>query len=118
MEDAQGDWSALGQEKLLVTSLSRFRQDKPIKLDEGILFCTFATLRADEREGKQSRVQQIVDWLGQETGNDEALTRNGNAFDGGIIFDEDHAMANWKHGGRGGGVVQDLVPMKISSVYD
>lgn len=81
IEDAQRDWSALGQEKLLVTPLSRFRQGKPIKLEEGILFTTFATLRSDEREGKPSRVQQIVDWLGSD-------------FDGVIIFDEGHAMAN------------------------
>lgn len=81
IEDAQRDWSALGQEKLLVTPLSRFRQGKPIKLEEGILFTTFATLRSDEREGTRSRVQQIVDWLGAD-------------FDGVIIFDEGHAMAN------------------------
>ncbi|AYG70785.1 MULTISPECIES: strawberry notch-like NTP hydrolase domain-containing protein [unclassified Rhizobium] len=81
IEDAQRDWSALGQEKLLVTPLSRFRQGKPIKLEGGILFTTFATLRIDEREGKRSRVQQIVDWLGSD-------------FDGVIIFDEGHAMAN------------------------
>jgi len=81
LEDAQRDWSAFGQEKLLVTPLSRFRQGKPIKLDEGILFVTFATLRTDEREGKRSRVQQIVDWLGSD-------------FDGVVIFDEGHAMAN------------------------
>lgn len=87
LEDAQRDWSALGQEKLLVTPLSRFRQGRPIKLDEGILFVTFATLRMDEREGKGSRLQQIVDWLSQETGN-------ATTFDGVIIFDEGHAMAN------------------------
>ncbi len=81
IEDAQRDWAALGQEKLLVTPLSRFRQGKPIKLDEGILFVTFATLRTDEREGKRSRVQQIVDWLGSD-------------FDGTIVFDEGHSMAN------------------------
>lgn len=81
IEDAQRDWAALGQEKLLVTPLSRFRQGKPIKLDEGILFVTFATLRTDEREGKRSRVQQIVDWLGGD-------------FDGTIVFDEGHSMAN------------------------
>ncbi|MBB4403000.1 MULTISPECIES: strawberry notch family protein [Rhizobium/Agrobacterium group] len=81
IEDAQRDWAALGQEKLLVTPLSRFRQGKPIKLDEGILFVTFATLRTDEREGKRSRVQQIVDWLGHD-------------FDGVVIFDEGHSMAN------------------------
>ncbi|MBY5637877.1 methylase [Rhizobium leguminosarum] len=81
IEDAQRDWSALGQEKLLVTPLSRFRQGKPIKLEEGILFTTFATLRSDEREGKRSRVQQIVHWLRSD-------------FDGVIVFDEGHAMAN------------------------
>ncbi|MBB3965821.1 strawberry notch-like NTP hydrolase domain-containing protein [Rhizobium metallidurans] len=81
IEDAQRDWAALGQEKLLVTPLSRFRQGKPIKLDEGILFVTFATLRTDEREGKRSRVQQIVDWVGHD-------------FDGVIVFDEGHSMAN------------------------
>ncbi|MBB6469050.1 putative RNA methylase [Aminobacter lissarensis] len=99
LEDAQRDWSALGQEKLLVTPLSRFRQGKPIKLEEGILFVTFATLRTDEREGKRSRVQQIVDWLCQEAGSGEAATRNAQSFDGVIIFDEGHAMAN-AAGGR------------------
>jgi len=81
IEDAQRDWSALGQEKLLIQPLSRFKQGKPILLNEGILFCTYATLRSDEREGKASRVQQIVDWLGSD-------------FDGVIVFDEAHAMAN------------------------
>ena len=94
IEDAQRDWSALGQEKLLITPLSRFRQGKPIKLDEGILFVTFATLRTDEREGKRSRVQQIVDWLRQEAGSSEAASGNAEGFDGVIIFDEGHAMAN------------------------
>ncbi|MBW9075048.1 MULTISPECIES: bifunctional class I SAM-dependent methyltransferase/DEAD/DEAH box helicase [Agrobacterium] len=94
IEDAQRDWAALGQEKLLVTPLSRFRQGKPIKLDEGILFVTFATLRTDEREGKRSRVQQIVDWLGQEAVSGEAAPGAAKGFDGVIIFDEGHSMAN------------------------
>lgn len=81
IEDAQRDWSALGQEKLLIQPLSRFKQGKPIVLNEGILFCTYATLRSDEREGKASRVQQIIDWLGSE-------------FEGVMVFDEAHAMAN------------------------
>lgn len=87
LEDAQRDWSALGQERLLVTPLSRYRQGTPIKLSEGILFTTYATLRSQERGGKVSRVQQIVDWLGRD-------------FDGVIIFDEAHAMAN-AAGGKG-----------------
>ncbi|MDP2620296.1 MAG: strawberry notch family protein [Hyphomicrobiales bacterium] len=85
--DAQRDWSALGQERLLVTPLSRFRQGTKIKLDEGILFTTYATIRSQEREGKASRVSQIVEWLGRD-------------FDGVIIFDEAHAMAN-AAGGKG-----------------
>lgn len=81
LEDAQRDWSALGQERLLVTPLSRFAQGKDIPLSEGILFTTYATLRSEERGAKKSRVDQIVDWLGAD-------------FDGVILFDESHAMAN------------------------
>ena len=81
IEDAQRDWSALGQERLLVTPLSRFRQSTPIRPDQGILFTTYATLRTDGRDAKVSRVRQIVDWLGAD-------------FDGVIIFDESHAMQN------------------------
>ena len=87
LEDAQRDWSALGQERLMVTPLSRFAQGKPITLGEGILFTTYATLRSEERGAKASRVNQIVDWLGRD-------------FDGVIIFDESHAMAN-AAGGKG-----------------
>jgi predicted RNA methylase len=81
IEDAQRDWSALGMERLLVTPLSRFRQGAPIRLDAGILFATYATLRTDERGEKLSRVRQIVEWLGSD-------------FDGVIVFDESHAMQN------------------------
>jgi hypothetical protein len=81
LEDAQRDWSALGQERLLVTPLSRFAQGRNIPLSEGILFTTYATLRSEERGAKKSRVDQIVDWLGAD-------------FDGVILFDESHAMAN------------------------
>jgi predicted RNA methylase len=87
IEDAQRDWSALGQERLLVTPLSRFAQGKPITLSEGIIFTTYATLRSDDRGEKVSRVRQIVDWLGRD-------------FDGVIIFDESHAMQN-AGGGKG-----------------
>ena len=61
--------------------LARFRQGAPVTLSEGVLFTTYATLRSEERHGKASRLQQIVDWLGRE-------------FDGVIVFDEAHAMAN------------------------
>ncbi len=87
IEDAQRDWSALGMERLLITPLSRFRQGTPIRLPEGVLFTTYATLRSDERGERVSRVRQIVEWLGSD-------------FDGVIIFDESHAMQN-AAGGKG-----------------
>jgi hypothetical protein len=87
IEDGQCDWPALGQERLLVTSLARFRQGTPVRLEQGILFATHATLRTDAREERVSRVRQIVDWLGSD-------------FDGAIVFDESHALAN-AAGGKG-----------------
>ena len=81
LEDAQRDWSALGKEKLQIVPLTRTKQGQPIKLRQGVLFTTYATLRSSDRGGKNSRLQQILDWLG-------------NTFDGVILFDEAHAMAN------------------------
>lgn len=94
LEDAQRDWSALGQERLLVQPLSRYRQGTPIRLAEGILFTTYATLRSQERDGKKSRIAQILDWVGQEAGRAEGPTGTRKPFDGVIVFDEAHAMAN------------------------
>ena len=94
LEDAQRDWSALGMERLLVTPLSRFPQGTAIRLAEGILFTTYATLRSDDRGEKLSRVKQIVEWLGSD-------------FDGVIIFDESHAMQN---AGGGKGERGDVAP--------
>ncbi|NKL37191.1 methylase [Rhizobium leguminosarum bv. viciae] len=94
LEDAQRDWSALGMERLLVTPLSRFPQGTPIRLNEGVLFLTYATLRSDDRGEKLSWVKQIVEWLGSD-------------FDGVIIFDESHAMQN---AGGGKGERGDVAP--------
>jgi hypothetical protein len=81
IQDAQRDWAALGQERLQVVPLARFRPGAPVPLSEGVLFTTYATLHSPERQGKASRLQQLVDWLGR-------------GFDGVIVFDEAHAMAN------------------------
>lgn len=94
LEDAQRDWSALGMERLLVTPLSRYPQGSAIRLAEGVLFTTYATLRSDDRGEKLSRVKQIVEWLGSD-------------FDGVIIFDESHAMQN---AGGGKGERGDVAP--------
>ncbi|WP_292327237.1 strawberry notch family protein, partial [Mesorhizobium sp.] len=73
---------------------SRYRQGTPIRLAEGILFTTYATLRSQERDGKKSRIAQIVDWVSQEAGNAGGATGTSKSFDGVIVFDEAHAMAN------------------------
>ena len=81
IEDAERDWTAIGGYRSDIVPLSRFRQGGSIALDEGILFTTYATLRTQARGEKASRIQQIIDWLGR-------------AFDGVVVFDEAHAMAN------------------------
>ena len=81
IEDAERDWTAIGGYRSDIVPLSRFRQGAAIALDEGILFTTYATLRTQAKGDKPSRIQQIIDWLGR-------------AFDGVVVFDESHAMAN------------------------
>ena len=89
IEDAERDWTAIGGYRSDLVPLSRFRQGVAIALDEGILFTTYATLRTQAKSlprtgsggDKPSRVQQIIDWLG-------------HGFDGVVVFDEAHAMAN------------------------
>ncbi len=73
----------------MIQPLARFRQGAPIRLDEGILFVTNATLRSAEREGKALRLDQILAWLGRDPGSETA-----SGFDGVIVFDESHAMQN------------------------
>jgi hypothetical protein len=81
LEDARRDWSALGGDASDVLPQWKFKQGAEIELSEGILFTTYATLRSSESAGKKSRLKQVTDWLG-------------NDFDGCVIFDEAHAMAN------------------------
>src|SRR3546814_20594205 len=52
---------------------------------EGILFVTYPTLRSGRSDA--TRLQQILEWAGED-------------FDGVIVFDEAHAMAN-AAGGEG-----------------
>ena len=97
IEDAERDWTALGGYRSDIVPLSRFRQGAAIARDEGILFSTYATLRTQARGEKASRVQQIIDWLGRSPGSGSGASpgsRSGACFDGVIVFDEAHAMAN------------------------
>ena len=89
VEDARRDWTALGGREDDVFPISNFRQGADIPLSQGILFATYATLRSPARQGKQSRLDQIVEWLAGGMEEDDR-----HAFTGVIVFDEAHAMAN------------------------
>ncbi|WGM47197.1 hypothetical protein KOAAANKH_02072 [Brevundimonas sp. NIBR10] len=88
LEDARRDWAAIGGGAHDIVPLSSWKQGDAVRLDRGILFTTYATLRQAARGGRQSRLDQIVTWLGED-------------FDGVIAFDEAHAMANAAGGGKG-----------------
>ena len=89
VEDARRDWTALGGRPDDMVPLARFRQGAEIPLAEGILFSTYATLRSPARQGRTSRLEQIVAWLAGSLDEDDR-----HEFDGVVVFDESHAMAN------------------------
>ena len=89
LEDARRDWCAVGGREDDVIPLGKVRQGAGIPHAEGILFATYATLRSPARQGKPSRLDQIVAWLAD--GEDEDKR---HAYVGVIVFDEAHAMAN------------------------
>ncbi len=89
LEDARRDWTALGGHSDQVIPLGKFRQGAEIPHPEGILFATYATLRSPSRQDKPSRLDQIVRWLAGSLEDEDLLT-----FDGAVVFDEAHAMAN------------------------
>ncbi len=88
LEDARRDWGAIGGGARDIVPQSAWKQADAIRLDRGVLYSTYATLRQPARGAKPSRLDQIVAWLGED-------------FDGVIVFDEAHAMANAAGGGKG-----------------
>jgi predicted RNA methylase len=90
LEDARRDWRAIGGADNDITPQSSFKQGDEIRIDKGILFTTYATLRQQPSRGRPSRLQQIVNWLKSD-------------FDGVIAFDEAHAAANAAGGKAGRG---------------
>ncbi|MGC1301989.1 MAG: strawberry notch family protein [Caulobacteraceae bacterium] len=88
LEDARRDWVAIGGKPADITPQSAWKQADGIRMDRGVLYTTYATLRQPARGDRPSRLDQIVNWLGAD-------------FDGVIAFDEAHAMANAAGGGKG-----------------
>ncbi len=89
LEDARRDWCAVGGRAEDVIPLGKVRQGAGIPHAQGILFATYATLRSPARQGKPSRLDQIVAWLADGEDHEQR-----HAYQGVIVFDEAHAMAN------------------------
>lgn len=81
LEDAERDWTALGGKKSDLIHLNKYKPADKVDASTGILFLTYATLRSEGRNNNRSRLDQIIEWLGAE-------------YEGVIVFDEAHAMAN------------------------
>ncbi|MGF1938353.1 MAG: strawberry notch-like NTP hydrolase domain-containing protein [Nostoc sp. ChiQUE02] len=79
IEDARRDWCALGGDAKDIIDLSNIKLGDPIPFIQGILFCTYSTLRS-QKNGK-SRLKQIVEWAGID-------------FEEAIAYDECHSMGN------------------------
>jgi hypothetical protein len=78
LEDARRDWQALGGEPQQVVPLSNYKQGEEISLTEGILFVTYGTLRTPAKGDKNSRVDQIVQWLGEAHSMSNAMATQGS----------------------------------------
>ena len=89
LDDARRDWTGIGGSATDISPQSAWKQSDAIRMDRGILFSTYATLRQPCRGAKASRLDQIVNWLGAD-------------FEGVVVFDESHAMANAGGGEKGG----------------
>ena len=93
-EDAVRDWSDLGGDasKLLNYSSEAVKK-KLSSTNDGVLFVTYDTLKGASKSGGSEKVKHldvIERWLG-------------NDFDGVIVFDESHKMANLKPSQKGFG---------------
>jgi hypothetical protein len=88
LEDARRDWSVVGGLPIDIQPLGQWKLGQQVTMGEGILFVTYPTLRSGRSDA--TRLDQILEWAG-------------DGFDGVIVFDEAHAMANaaGREGSRG-----------------
>jgi|GEM_PF-597725 len=81
-DDAKRDLRGVGWRDNQLINHGKVKAADKIAAREGILFTTYDTVKAGERrEGGRTRLDQIVEWLGED-------------FDGVVAFDESHNMGN------------------------
>lgn len=96
LRDAIRDYQAVGGDGATLFAQAKSRPAAAIDAPDGVLFTTYSLLASGQKrkeakqETLQSRLQQLMQWLGPD-------------FDGVIAFDESHNMANVieKRGARG-----------------
>lgn len=105
LEDARRDWSALGGLPIDIQPLGQWKLGQPVTMRDGILFVTYPTLRSGRSDA--TRLDQIIEWAGDD-------------FDGVIVFDEAHAMANAAGGegsrGRVNGSEQGVAGVRLQNM--
>ncbi|MBN8829563.1 MAG: strawberry notch family protein [Sphingomonadales bacterium] len=105
LEDARRDWTALGGLPIDIQPLASWKLGTAIGMREGILFVTYPTLRSGRSDA--TRLDQILAWAGED-------------FDGVIVFDEAHAMANAAGGegsrGKVKGSDQGIVGVRLQNL--
>lgn len=81
-KDALRDWTGIGGDKAAIILQEKTKLKNNITATEGILFSTYDTIKSEKaNDPNASRIKQIENWLGKD-------------FDGVIVFDEAHNMAN------------------------
>jgi hypothetical protein len=105
LEDARRDWSALGGLPIDIQPLGQWKLGQGVTMREGILFVTYPTLRSGRSDA--TRLDQVLGWAG-------------DGFDGVIVFDEAHAMANAAGGegsrGRVKGSEQGIAGVRLQNM--
>jgi len=105
LEDARRDWSALGGLPIDIQPLGQWKLGQQVAMREGILFVTYPTLRSGRSDA--TRLDQVTEWAGEH-------------FDGLIVFDEAHAMANAAGGegsrGRVKGSEQGIAGVRLQNL--
>ena len=77
---AKRDWEGIGQQGNVIFGIPGNYEN--IRTKKGIMFLTYSTLRGKSKdEQPKKRLDQVIDWVGED-------------FDGVIVFDESHNMAN------------------------
>jgi len=105
LEDARRDWSALGGLPIDIQPLATWKLGSPVTMQEGILFVTYPTLRSGRADA--TRLDQLLAWAGED-------------FDGVVVFDEAHAMANAAGGegsrGKANGSEQGVAGVRLQNL--